>query len=214
MRGANAVAVACCCCVSCSHDTGGGSFYTAVGTRPAPAPHPHINHFIFAVQFRFFRFFSFLRLCLLCSDGRVLIFEAEEDFAAMSLRHVVSTEAAGAVISLFWNTNFVSTGDKERDVTRWGQRVRATALLCDASQRHVFGCHRSRLAPCHRLHPTAPFWHSVHTVRRISAVAICFMLARGGNMLGGRGGGAATCMRNEDHSPSDSTLQPCHPSAA
>jgi hypothetical protein len=67
--------------------------------------------------------------------------------------------------------------------------VRATALLCDASQRHVFGCHRSRLAPCHRLHPTAPFWHSVHTVRRISAVAICFMLARGGNMLGGRGGG-------------------------
>lgn len=116
LRSASAVAVACCCCVSCSHDTGGGSFYTAVGTRPVPPPRPHIKSFSLCIGVSLF---SFLRPCSLCSDGRVLMFEAEEDVAAVSLLHVVSTEAAGAVISLFWSPNFVSAGDMERDASRW-----------------------------------------------------------------------------------------------
>jgi hypothetical protein len=47
-----------------------------------------------------------IRLTIACSDGRVLLFEAQEDDANVSLRQVSDVKVGeGAIMSLFWSTD-------------------------------------------------------------------------------------------------------------
>ena len=96
----NAIPAASCCCIHCSQEISTGFFFISVGTRPAPT-----LHYSLIIT-------CCVRLTIVCSDGRVLLFEAQEDDANVSLRQVLDVKVGeGAIMSLFWSDSRSATAD-------------------------------------------------------------------------------------------------------